>query len=140
MELRLNLYRNFDGDWILFETDVTGARPDSPSDDGYFKFCAPPGEYYLEVDISPLHQLVPVVPFVGMDTLIDSDFDHSNGPNTTQSFTVQSGDEICHLAAGFYPMAQLGDYVWYDANINGVQDIGEPYFHNIKVDLYDEFW
>jgi hypothetical protein len=34
------------------------------------------------------------------------------------------------------PMAVIGDYVWYDANHNGLQDVGEPGISNVTVALY----
>ena len=46
--VRVNLYRVENGASFLHDFATTGPRPNSPSDDGYFKFCAPPGQYYLE--------------------------------------------------------------------------------------------
>ena len=30
----------------------------------------------------------------------------------------------------------IGDYIWYDADADGVQDLGEPGIANVTVDLY----
>jgi hypothetical protein len=39
--------------------------------------------------------------------------------------------------AGLVPVASLGDFVWLDANANGVQDGGEPGIENVTVELRD---
>jgi len=38
---------------------------------------------------------------------------------------------------GLHRSASLGDFVWIDNNINGVQDAGEPGLPNVEVVLYD---
>jgi SdrD B-like domain/Secretion system C-terminal sorting domain len=35
------------------------------------------------------------------------------------------------------PAASLGDFVWIDNNVNGIQDAGEPGLANVEVVLYD---
>jgi hypothetical protein len=135
--LTVNLYRNHGGSWILFDTDITGHKPGTPSDDGYYKFCAPPGEYYLEVPIAPEYELVPVLAFEGTDPTIDSDYDGSNGPFTTPTYTFTSGEEDCTISAGFYPMALMGDRIWEDINVNGMQDNGEPFMSGVVIEAYD---
>ncbi len=122
--------------WNLTETLYTSSRPGSPSDDGYFKFCTAPGTYYLEVDFI-LPGYVSAVPFVGPDPEIDSDITDYFGENTTYSFSVISGDEICDLGAGYYEESTVGDYAWHDANVNGIQDEGEPKLANVTVQAYD---
>jgi hypothetical protein len=136
--IEVNLYRLTNGVWVLWDTDITGHKPGTPSDDGYYKFCAPPGQYYIEVPIEPQYQLVPVLPFIGLDTLRDSDFDDSNGPFTTPTYTFFSGEEHCNISAGFYPMALMGDYVWDDVNVNGIQDNGEDFFPGVTVEVFNE--
>ena len=134
----VNLYRMDNGTWILYDTEVTGHKPGTPSDDGYYKFCAPPGEYYLEIPIRPEYELVPVLAFQGSDPTRDSDFDDSNGPFTTPTYTFSSGEEDCTISAGFYPMALMGDYVWDDVNVNGIQDYGEDFFPGVTIEIYNE--
>jgi protocatechuate 3,4-dioxygenase beta subunit len=41
------------------------------------------------------------------------------------------------LDFGFFEPASLGDYVWYDDNMNGIQDAGELGVPNVTVTLYD---
>ena len=53
----------------------------------------------------------------------DSDV-QANGRTATFAFDAAAGNRT-DLDAGFVPRARLGDYVWIDANRNGVQDLGE---------------
>ncbi len=135
--LVVNLWReNADGTYSIYETTYTGHKPGTPSDDGYYKFCAPPGTYYVEVVLPP-YGLVPAVANVGGNEENDSDVTNANGIGTTDSFTVLSGQEKCDLGHGYYPMAELGDRVWNDANENGIQDTGEAPISGVVVKAYD---
>ncbi len=130
--LKVNLWRNHFGTWLIWDHTLTGHRPGTPSDDGYYKFCAPPGEYYVEI-IMPALGLVRARPFVGPDRTKDSDITNANGPTTTNRFTVRSGDERCDIGAGFYPQAMAGQLVWVDVNSNGIQDADEPRVEGVMV-------
>jgi uncharacterized repeat protein (TIGR01451 family) len=131
--LRINLWRNDFGTWSIWDHTFTGNKPGTPSDDGYFKFCAPPGQYYIEVIMPPLG-LVRARANVGNIEEIDSDMTNSNGPTTSANFTVISGNEKCDLGAGFYPQAQAGNLVWIDENLNGVQEDNESRIEGVKVE------
>jgi len=134
--LEVTLFRKVNGNWKKWDRAFTGHKPGTPSDDGYYKFCAPPGEYYLHIDLPP-YGLVPVRSDMGNDELRDSDFDHGNGPGTTSSFTVRSGDEKCDIGAGYYPMATVGDIVWMDDNADGVRQPTEAFAAGVVVEAYD---
>jgi len=134
--LDVTLYKKVNGNWKKYAEEVTGHKPGTPSDDGYYKFCAPPGEYYLHIDLPP-YGLVPVRSDIGTDELRDSDFDHGNGPNTTSSFTVRCDEERCDIGAGFYPMATVGDIVWMDDNADGVRQPTEAFAQGVVVEAYD---
>ncbi|HMR89636.1 MAG TPA: SdrD B-like domain-containing protein, partial [Saprospiraceae bacterium] len=131
--LIVNLWRNHNGSWIIWETTLTGQKPGTPSDDGYWKFCAPPGQYYVEVIMPPLG-LVRTRPNIGDNEEIDSDITNANGPTTTSSFTVVSGQMKCDLGAGFYPQATAGSIVWIDANNNGAREEEEERVEGVKVE------
>lgn len=133
--LKVTLWRFKNDSWEEWEQLYTGHKPGTPSDDGYFKFCAPPGTYYLHFDLPPLG-LVQVEPNVGND-LYDSDVTNEFGPETTSAFTITSGGEICTIGAGYYPMAEIGNYVWEDINTNGIQDEGEQPLQDVLVQAYD---
>ncbi len=121
--------------YFEFDYTHTGPKPGTPSDDGYYKFCLPPGEYYLEYLIPPFG-LVPVVPGIG-GSINDSDVTGANGPGTTNTFFVMSGQERCDLSAGYYPMATLGNNIFLDGNGNGLADFGEFGMSDVTIELYD---
>ena len=123
------------GDWEEWEEEYTGHKPGTPSDDGYFEFCAPPGTYYLHFKLPPTG-LVQAQPNVGSD-LLDSDVTNANGIGTTNTFTVHSEEELLTIGAGYYPMAEVGNFVWDDANQNGMQEENESPIEGVKVQVYD---
>lgn len=130
--LVVNLYQ-FDGtDFVLFDSQFTGHKPGTASDDGYYKFCAPPGSYYVEVVLPPLGLVtarpnqINTLPITNSsESTVDSDMTNDFGPSTTAAFTVFSGDVICNIGSGYYPMGTAGNRVWFDSNQNGIQDDGE---------------
>ena len=69
------------------------------------------------------------------DDTADSDADRTTG--STGAFTLQSGDHIRTMDAGIFQPASVGDLVWHDTNLNGLQDDGEPGLGNIAVTLYN---
>jgi uncharacterized repeat protein (TIGR01451 family) len=122
--------------WVIWDQTTTGQKPNTQSEDGYFKFCVPPGTYYVHVEIPPI-SLVPSMPNKGSNEEIDSDVTGIFGSGSMPSFTIGSGDMKCDLGAGFYPMATLGNLVWIDDNINGIQDQGEGAISNVIVEARD---
>ena len=134
--LKVYLYRFNNGSWDLWEYTTTGQKPNTPSDDGWYQFCAPPGTYYIEV-ILPPSGLVQVIPFVGNNKFRDSDINNGNGPGTTNSFTVNNGQSKLDIGAGYYPMAEAGNLVWHDENFDGLQNENEARIANVVVEVYD---
>jgi uncharacterized repeat protein (TIGR01451 family) len=135
--LRVNLWKFHFGEWIIWDFQYTGHKPGTPSDDGYFKFCAPPGQYYLEFELPP-YGLVPAQAFAGGDDTKDSDVNNANGFQTTPSFPVLSAEMWCDYDAGYYPMASVGDQVWRDDNGNGLQDLNEGPVQGVRVEAFDQ--
>ncbi len=134
--LKVYLYRNHFGTWMVWDVKNTGPKPGSPSDDGYYQFCVPPGQYYVKVEI-PEIELVQVRPNIGNNTLIDSDLTNANGKGTTNTFSLVSGQNKLDIGAGFYPMAVVGSLVWRDDNANGVQESFEPTVAGVMVQAFD---
>jgi uncharacterized repeat protein (TIGR01451 family) len=126
------------GSYELYDVQFTGHKPGTPSDDGYWKMCVPPGTYFVKYAVPPIG-LVLVRPNSGFNELADSDVTGANGVNTTSSFRVISGDEMCDIGAGFEPMASLGDRVWFDNNANGTADVNDEGLEGITVEVYDLF-
>ncbi len=134
--IKVSVYRVVNGSPSLYDFMYTGHKPGTPSDDGYWKMCLPPGTYYVHYAIPPVG-LVLANANVGGNDLLDSDVTNANGLGTTASYTLLSGQEKCDIGAGFYPQATLGDRIWYDSNQNGVQDMNEIGAANIQVNLYN---
>ena len=59
------------------------------------------------------------------------DSDPING--SVPGINILSGTVINHLDAGFYRYGQIGDFVWEDANGNGIQDIGESGISSVQI-------
>lgn len=131
--LRVNLWRQHFGTWLVWDYKYTGPKPGSPSDDGYFNFCAPPGDYYVEVIMPPLG-LVRAKQNVGNNEEVDSDI---SSIGKTDNFKVLSGQSKNDLGAGFYPMAVVGNLVWQDDNLNGIQDAGEARVAGVNVEAIE---
>ena len=134
--LRVFLWRLDNGVWSVWDETTTGKKPDSPSDDGWYQFCAPPGTYYIEIILPPTG-LVQVIPFVGNDPFRDSDINNGNGPGTTNAFTIVNGQDKLDIGAGYYPMAEAGNLVWHDENFDGIQNQGEARIANVVVEAFD---
>ena len=74
-------------------------------------------------------------PLSGTDKTKDSDADLITGK--TQSITLASGENNPTLDAGFYLLpAGLGDYVFLDANKDGIQNTGDTPIAGVTVTLY----
>lgn len=72
----------------------------------------------------------------GIDDAIDSDVDPQTG-QTIQT-TLDCGENDPTWDAGIYlpcDPAEIGDFVWMDLNINGIQDDGEPGIESVAVQL-----
>ncbi|QMW01114.1 Cna B-type domain-containing protein [Spirosoma foliorum] len=74
------------------------------------------------------------------DSATGTNSDHiDTDPNTAGvvSFTLgQAGQNNFSYDAGYVPPASLGDYVFVDANKNGIQDTGDTPIQGVKVTLY----
>ncbi len=92
-----------------------------------------PGSYYLE--FGRPDATVFTTPDVGVDS---ADSDVTNPTNgRTATFTVALGDVKDNLDAG-YLFASIGDRVWNDANLNGLQDAGEAGVGDVEVRLFND--
>ena len=131
----VELFRNVDGTFVLWNSVYTGQKPGSPSDDGYFEFCEAPGTYYIRVQTPP-EGLVQARAHVGSD-LTDSDIDNSFGPGTSDDFTISPGQPKTDLGAGFYPQAIVGNLVWIDENLDGIQNPFEERLPGVLVQAYE---
>ncbi len=133
------LWKRVDGQWEFQEVTYTGPVPNTPSDDGYYKFCVLPGEYHLEF-LMPPNSLVTVRPNIGPDESIDSDVTDAYGLGSTDSYLVSRTVDttfFCDIDAGYYPMGTAGDHVWIDVDGNGLRESLEPTAEGILVEAFN---
>lgn len=64
---------------------------------------------------------------------IDSDADINTG--MTSIISIKQGDDIKNVDAGLVKTINIGNYVWIDSNLDGLQDTTESGINNIKVKL-----
>ncbi len=133
--MNVKLFRIQDGVTTEYDNVYTGLNPDTPSDDGYFNFCVPPGRYYLEFVLPPVG-LVQVLSLTGTNE-INSDVNNFYGVGTTSSFVLGNGGQKCDIGAGFTLMSEVGNSVWFDSNLNGRRDALEDPIAGVVVQAYD---
>ena len=133
--MKVTVFKVENGVASAYDHMHTGINPDTPSDDGYFNFCVPPGRYYLEFTLPPLG-LVQVLPLSGPQD-INSDVTNVNGIGTTSAFTMTNGGEKCDIGAGYTLMSQVGNAVWFDENHNGQREVTEAPIEGVVVQAYD---
>lgn len=112
-------------------------------ENGYYLFsdlCVDEGCYTVHVDLSTVpNGSTPTAVNIGEDSAVDSD---ENGvevcltENNNSDLTIDFG--FCTDGCGGCEEACLGDYIWFDANENGVQDNGEPGVEGVLVELYNQ--
>lgn len=109
-------------------TTTIGGNPGS-----YLFSNLEPGDYYLEF-ATPAGTSPTVQDSVSGTDETDSDLNTSTGRTVTT--TLSSGENDLTWDAGFYPLASVGNYVWDDLDLDGIQDASEPGFANVTVTLY----
>ena len=124
----------------IVASTTTVAGPTGPQH-GYYQFtgvCS--GTYSVQVDETTLP--------AGSDGKIHFEATTSNAPGSTtvndsnpnpSTVTLTSNASVDETQDFGYVSLQgaIGDYVWYDANRNGLQDAGEPGINGVVVNLYD---
>ena len=105
---------------------------------GIYSFSEDPGTYTVMVDATnfdsggALYGYSPTAPLQGTNRAKDSNGSPSGTSPATLSTTWDQDVDF-----GYYKPASIGDYVWVDANGNGVQDAGESGLGGVTVKLLD---
>jgi len=114
-------------------------------ENGKYEFCnLIPGKYKVSFQKDPDSNGAPFISTKenATDDNNDSDIpqfkEATNGNLETPVATLQSGDNNDTLDAGFIQEICLGNKVWMDENLNGVQDNNEKGISNLKVIIVDE--
>ncbi len=96
-----------------------------------------PNSYIVEFNLSSLPpHYVATLHNQGGDDTTDSDANPSNG--RTDIIALLSGENNISIDMGiFIPQTSLGDRVWNDLNVNGIQDSNELGVENVLVSLLD---
>ncbi|UJS26611.1 IPTL-CTERM sorting domain-containing protein [Thiothrix winogradskyi] len=125
---------------VMLYRDANGNGLAEP-DEQLKSVVTPASGAYLFADLLPLDYLVKFTlpngylrssSNQGADDALDSDTDADG--QVAVSLKTGANNTI---DAGFYQLAKLGDYVWLDANGNGVQDADEPVMAGVEVQLLD---
>jgi LPXTG-site transpeptidase (sortase) family protein len=131
----VNLYRpGFGPDGVAGTPDDAAKVTSTPTAaDGSYLFAnLIPGDYSVEF-VPPTGYLFSPID-QGSDDAVDSDADTTTG--RTINTTLVSGESDLTWDAGLYLAASLGNFVWLDSNVNGLQDSGEKGVNGVTVNLY----
>ncbi|MCI5160497.1 MAG: hypothetical protein D3917_00430, partial [Candidatus Electrothrix sp. AX5] len=137
--ITVELYRDVDQDGFFEPGGDDGAAVLTTVTDGNGNYSfegIPPGDYWVDVDETTLPTgLVAVTADLGGDDTLDSDLDADAGGATVVTVT---SDEVVETQdfgyVGTSPL--LGDTIWYDADGNGIQDLGEPGLKGVDVVIH----
>jgi len=137
--IKVKLYRDLDNDGVIDPTDpeVDEVLTDA---DGLYTFDGLPfANYIVMVD-----QTSPVIsPYdpLGSYTLgdaMDPTYDKDGGFDNQTAVSVTSTTPIEDVDFGYNWSGSIGDYVWYDADIDGIPDAGESPIEGAVVLLYKD--
>ena len=112
----------------LFDCDDNPVDETRTDSNGLYEFyIAEPGDYYIAVE---------AIDDFSFGLGQASGLDNTNGEGTSACITVVPG-EVIEINAAVVPLAQIGDFVWLDENVDGRQDSNEPGVEGIIVHLID---
>ena len=116
---------------VTLSHSILGDFTQSTDESGLYLFDnLPSGEYTIAWMIS--ETFTPTTSNIGQaDT--DSDFIEGGLP-----LSFLQGGVIDSIDAGFFQSACLGDFVWEDINLNGIQDVDEPGIEGVFLALISD--
>ena len=125
---------------LLLNGAVVGTK--FTDSDGYYYFNDLDPNTDFQLRFTPPAGYIWTLQDQGSDDAADSDVDPATGlvsfttPGHGLNQTEPDTMDIPTLDAGLVKPVSVGDYVWYDANRDGLQTPGEPAIPGVTVDLY----
>ena len=135
----VSLWRTADGGatWTQVTQNVYG---DVLGDAG--TITTPADGAYVFADLAPGTYEVRFTPPAGMvftaagSTVSETDSNPDPATGHAPLVTVASGDVVTEVDAGVFAPVSIGDYVWFDDDADGVQDVDEDPVPNASVTLW----
>ncbi len=124
----------------LFQGSSVVQGPNSIDSTGNYSFTIiTPGSYHVSfTNLPPNYSFS--APNLGGDDMTDSDVNNDGiGMGSTDDIILVGGETIANVDAGAYvDNVIVGDYAWFDADSDGIQDISESGAEAIEVELQDQ--
>ncbi len=118
----------------LYDAAGTAVATTNTDTAGFYTFTHLfPGDYSVGFTPPPGYVFSPADQ--GGNNAKDSDADRSTGQTATTSLGV--GEHDMTWDAGLWLPASIGNYVWNDVNLNGIQDAGETGVVSVLVTLFN---
>ncbi|NOZ71055.1 MAG: hypothetical protein GXP38_03950 [Chloroflexi bacterium] len=118
--------------WLYDSSDVLKGTTATDVNGHYLFDNLAPGDYYVKVDLPTGREFSPKDQ--GVDDSIDSDVDTSTGK--TDVFTLLANTPDMTWDAGQYCLNLIAGVVFFDANKDGEQGLGEDGIPDVVLDLY----
>jgi protocatechuate 3,4-dioxygenase beta subunit len=123
---------------ILYNTAGTALASAITDQNGKYYFSnLTPGTYVVGFSTTPGKLVFTLKDVVAAGDAADSDADATTGK--TGNYTLAAGQVNLTVDAGLKPVipASVGDYVWFDLNRDGLQDVDEPGVPGVVATLYN---
>ncbi len=91
------------------------------------------GDYYIQ--FASIEGLFAQSSITSINPL-NNDISNENGMLTTSCFAVEV-NQVSNISGGFFAPGVIGDFVWNDANANGLQDDNEEGVNDVMIQLID---
>jgi hypothetical protein len=116
--------------YICGETDPIAST--STDENGFYNFpnLEPGVEYYVVFETPT--GFTGTTANAGASDTNDSDADENGA---TACYELSPGEDYEDFDAGFFIPTNIGDFVWFDDNQNGIQDAGEEGVNGVEVNL-----